>query len=420
MGPPKLTKFQKAGIALTVASLCVSRERRKKRYWVRKWLLLRKKISHMSIMYYLEPEDFSNFLRMGSDSFEELLRMVTPLIKKQDTVMRESITPKERLVVTLRVLATGQTYEDLKFSSIISPQILSKIIPETCWAIYRCLRHYIKMPATENEWRNTAEEFEKKWHFPHCVGAIDGKHIAIEKPSGSGSEFHNYKKFFSVVLLGVVNANYEFIYVNTGTNGSVSDGGVLKTTNLYTKLMSGELNLPPPSNLPGTTTSAPYVFVGDSAFAINRNIMKPYPFKGINHDQRIFNYRLSRARRVVENAFGILAARFRIFRRNISVDVENVDAIVLACCSLHNYLRKKRSRYVHNKFIDRESISKTLFSRGAWRQETPALVSLEKCNERQRNVEGNNVRNTFAHFFNHEGSVSFQNEMINVIPLDTN
>lgn len=67
--------------------------------------------------------------------------------------------------------------------------------------------------------------------------------------------------------------------------------------------------------------------------------MKPFTFKNINRMQRIFNYRLSRARRVVENAFGILSSRFRVLRRPLHLDLENVDAVVLACCALHNFLR---------------------------------------------------------------------------------
>ena len=79
------------------------------------------------------------------------------------------------------------------------------------------------MPRDETEWKETAEEFKTKWNFSNRAGAFDGKHIAIEKPLGSGSVYHNYKGFFSIVLFAVVNANYEFIYVHTCTNGSVGD-----------------------------------------------------------------------------------------------------------------------------------------------------------------------------------------------------
>lgn len=72
--------------------------------------------------------------------------MVTPMIKKEDTVMRNSISAHERLSVTLRFLATGRSYEDLKFSAIISPQALGKNIPETCEALYKVLRRdYFKV-----------------------------------------------------------------------------------------------------------------------------------------------------------------------------------------------------------------------------------------------------------------------------------
>jgi len=73
-----------------------------------------------------EPLDFKNYLRMvmDEDTYRNLLSMIAPLIPKQDTVMRKSISPHERLAVTLRFLATGRTYEDLKYTSVISSQAL--------------------------------------------------------------------------------------------------------------------------------------------------------------------------------------------------------------------------------------------------------------------------------------------------------
>lgn len=196
----------------------------------------------------------------------------------------------------------------------------------------------MQLPENETEWKETANQFEEKWNFSHCIGACDGKHVAIQKPHGSGSLFYNYKGFFSTVLFAVVNANYEFLYVNTGTNGSVADSSILNSTNFYQKMVNGDLNLPSPSALPGTNTIVPYVFLGDSAFALNKNLMKPFPFKNISYEKRIFNYRLSRARRVVENAFGITASRFRVLRRPLDLDLKTIDIIVMACCALHNYL----------------------------------------------------------------------------------
>ncbi|XP_031328647.1 putative nuclease HARBI1 [Photinus pyralis] len=411
------SKRQKIGIALALVTLDSDEKKKRRKYWTKQWLLKRSQFSHTILMKELEAEDFKNFLRMDSNCFEELLNMVGPLIAKQDTLMRSSVSATQRLIVTLRYLATGRSYEDLKFSAVISPQLLSSIIPETCWAIYNCLKHYIKMPTTEEEWKRVANQFETKWNFSHCLGAMDGKHIAIRKPPHSGSAYYNYKSFFSVVLFAVVNANYEFMYVHTGTNGSISDGGVIQNTNFFKMLTRGYLNLPPSSPLPDSNSSGPYVFLGDSAFAISRHILKPYPFKNIDHEKRIFNYRLSRARRVSENAFGIMVSRFRVLLQTIATNVDNVDPIVLACCALHNYLRNKSSSYITQTFVDKENTENLTFDLGAWRDIGTNLVPLAQISDRQRNEEGKYVRNVFKEYFNAEGSVSFQENMLRVVPL---
>lgn len=80
----------------------------------------------------ITPKDFNNYLRMNENTYLHLLSLVTPLIEKQNTVMRNALSPHERLTLTLRFLATGRTYECLKYSTNISPQSLSTIIPETC------------------------------------------------------------------------------------------------------------------------------------------------------------------------------------------------------------------------------------------------------------------------------------------------
>ncbi|KAL4705475.1 hypothetical protein ACJJTC_017335 [Scirpophaga incertulas] len=411
-----LSKYQKIGIVLA-ATAGIVKKRKKRKCWIKQYLLLRDKLCNMNILSVLEPEDFRNYLRMDSAQFDHLLHLVTPYIQKQDTLFRDSVSAEQRLVVTLRFLATGNAYHDLKYSSLISEPLLSQIIPETCWAIYRCLNNYIKMPETETEWEETAADFERLWNFSHCIGACDGKHVAIERPPESGSLFYNYKGFFSVVLFAVVNANYEFLYVQTGTNGSLHDGAILNSTNFYKKMVTNALSLPQPSPLPGTDTIVPYVFLGDSAFSLNRHFMKPFPMKNISKEKRIFNYRLSRARRVVENAFGILASRFRVLRRTLNQKLENVDAIILACCALHNYLKKFAPKYITHKFVDRENTTKATFRKGDWRTITDGLTPLQHLSDNQRNTEGNEVRDKFMKYFNAEGRVSFQDKMVNVVSI---
>ncbi|KAE9523848.1 hypothetical protein AGLY_015736, partial [Aphis glycines] len=396
-----VTKRQKIGIALTALSLTFEDVKKKRRMWAKKWLIERKKFSHITLLNELDGDDFRNYLRMDYDCFNELLNLVSPLISKQNTHMRDAVSAEERLVATLRYLATGRDYADLKFSTAISPQLLSKIIPETCNAIFKVLRTFIKIPTTENEWMETAKQFENKWQFNNCIGAMDGKHVLINKPQETGSLYYNYKGTFSVVLFAVVTSNYEFMYVHTGINGSVSDGGVLKHTEFYKKLTSGELMLPQPTLLPNTNIYAPHVFLGDSA-------------RIVTHDKRIFNYRLSRARRVVENVFGILSSRFQIFKKPILVDVKNIDILVLACCSLHNFLRKKSNNYKTNDCVDTENLENGTFKEGDWRREE-TFLNVNQNNQRYTTEEGKMIRNIFKDYFNGIGSVHFQETMINAL-----
>ncbi|CAG2233049.1 unnamed protein product [Mytilus edulis] len=197
-----------------------------------------------------------------------------------------------------------------------------------------------KVPSSSHEWLTIAKDFNEKWNFPNCLGAVDGKHVVIQAPNNSGSYFYNYKNTHSVVLMAAVDASYRFIYVDVGTNGRTSDGGTFQNCSLNQALECNDLNIPEPTPLPSRNKPTPYVFVADEAFPLKENIMRPYPQRGgLDDSRRIFNYRLSRARRIVENAFGILCNRFRVMRAPILLSPEKVTHVVMACCALHNYLR---------------------------------------------------------------------------------
>lgn len=144
--------------------------------------------------------------------------------------------------------------------------------------------------------------------------------------------------------MAVVDANYKFIYADVGCQGRISDGGVFRNTSFYQAMESNSFNLPQEAPLPITNSSAPYVFVADDAFPLMKNIMKPYAGswqKGTK--ERSFNYRLSRARRVVENSFGILSSIFRVLRKPMLLNPEKATLVVLACLYLHNFLRSGKS-----------------------------------------------------------------------------
>ncbi|XP_065651227.1 uncharacterized protein LOC136079419 [Hydra vulgaris] len=138
------------------------------------------------------------------------------------------------------------------------------------------------------------------------------------------SSFYNYKKTHSIVLLAVCNAKYQFSLLDIGNSGRQSDGSVYTNSRLGYAIENNRLGIPQAYKVRDTETILPYVFVGDNAFGLKPHMMKPYPSSNLSYKQRTFNYRLSRARRTVEYAFGIAASRFRIFRRPIIVSTKKL------------------------------------------------------------------------------------------------
>nr|CAI5840206.1 unnamed protein product [Callosobruchus analis] len=412
--------YENANLRLSVkysqyenTKLRLNKKKKRKNIWVKEWLQKRSILSHIQLIKELRnssENDLKNYLRMNEECFQLLLSSIKPHITKKDTVMRESISAEERLLVTLRYLATGRSMEDLKFSAIISPQALGNIIPETCKYIYLVLKdEYLKFPKDVHERQEVARDFLNRWNFPNCGGAIDGKHIRIVKPKNSGSYYFNYKEYCSIVLLAVVNANYEFVYINVGCNGRVSDGGVFDCTDFHDKLMTKTLNLP---SVQDTTENLNFVFVADDAFALSENILKPYPQKQLSPEQRIFNYRLSRARRVVENAFGILANRFRVFHTEINMDPNKIDFVVLAAGVLHNFLRKHaRSSYTPANSFDQEILDTGEIVHGEWRQ-GQYLDGLQFGRGKNATENAKANREKYKNYFMTTGKVSWQNNFL--------
>lgn len=213
----------------------------------------------------------------------------------------------------------------------------------------------------------------------------------------------------SIVLMGIADAKYKFTYIDVGANGRISDGGVFNRTSFFRSLNDDKLHLPAPHPLPGRNEPVPYFLVADDAFALNNNLMKPYTHRNLNGLERIFNYRLSRARRIVENAFGILASRFRVFGKPINLHPEKARKITLACCALHNYLIMRSNVYFNPTLVDRYDEQGNVVD-GDWRRNIHTENSFYPLEAHRTFIgnKGNQIREELSQYFVHEGELSFQ------------
>lgn len=335
---------------------------------------------------------------------------------KKNTKWRDAISANDRLALTLRFLASGETFRSLAFSFRMGRSTVGKIVKETCVIIWEELSSkFVQFLTKQEEWKQIAADFEEKWQFPHCLGAIDGKHVIIECPYNSGSLNYNYKGSFSKVLLAACDANYSFIFVDIGSYGSESDGGILSRSRFGQGLGQGLFNLPYPEHLYCDNEAIPYFFVRDEAFPLTTYMMRPYPrkSKNLNYEEKIFNYRLSRARRTIENAFGILSNRWRIYKRPIKLKEENIDHVIKATICLHNYLMEKsKNHYCPVGLIDTEDWQGRMLL-GNWRSENNGFIPLQRVGTNFYSQQAKEIRKKLTNYFINSGNVSWQHSIVN-------
>ncbi|XP_058122821.1 uncharacterized protein LOC131293771 [Anopheles ziemanni] len=175
---------------------------------------------------------------------------------------------------------------------------VSKIIYETCDAIWDTLHEGFMPFPTTAALKQVSQMFYERFGFPNCVGAIDGKHIRIKCPNNSGSNFFNYKKFFSIHLQAVADADRRFIFVDVGDYGRRS-----------------------------TDEELPFVLIGDQGYPLKKYLLRPYAGNNLDPQKEFFNEKLSSSRNVVECAFGLLVAKWRCLKTEIQLDPDNVDKV---------------------------------------------------------------------------------------------
>lgn len=200
------------------------------------------------------------------------------------------------------------------------------------------MTEYMPQPTTE-QLVKVANHYYRRWGFPNCIGSVDGKHCQVKCPPKTGSTYFNYLKFFSIVLQGVADADKKFLAIDVGGYGRQHDATTFKSSRLYSRLSRNEFNAPAHMKIPHTDIRLPTFLIGDAAYPLSTFLMRPYAGRNLPAMQETFNERLSRARKCIECAFGILVRKFGIFGKSIETKESTACLIIKCACILHNFIR---------------------------------------------------------------------------------
>ncbi|XP_037942388.1 uncharacterized protein LOC119675272 [Teleopsis dalmanni] len=291
---------------------------------------------------------FKKNFRMTMDTFKELCDFVKSM-KKQNSNFRRPISLEKRVAIAVYALGLSAEYRTVGNLFGVSRSSVCIILKEFCTEVWKIMQpiYLNQYPLNEATIRDCINGFNILG-LPQCISAIDGCHIEVRPRKSEAIDYYNYKGWYSVVFMAAVDYRCRFMYINVGYPGRCNDSQIFKKSKLkqhHMKPMMKEFCV----EINGVCM--PPLLLGNSAFCFSI-LMKPYPFSEFaSPTEKHFNYVFSKCRRVVENAFGHLKARFRRrFRIGKGLDnhIDNVNLIIKSACVLHNFLNERSDKINRN------------------------------------------------------------------------
>ncbi|XP_062557829.1 putative nuclease HARBI1 [Armigeres subalbatus] len=286
---------------------------------------------------------FKNTFRVDRKTMAYLVTKLYYL-RKEDTCWRWAISLEKRIAIAMYALGSSAEYRTVASLFGVGRTTVGELVLEFCDAVIHSMQDetFTSYPPTTAKIEEITSGFLKHG-FPQCYGAVDGCHIEVSVPKNEAVDYYNFKGWHSVVLFAAVDYRYRFTYINVGVPGRSNDSTIFENSALKSVHDSHMLFRQHSRIIDGL--EVPILLIGDSAFKLSPTLMKPFPFIiNQSEDERLFNYILSRSRRVVENAFGHLKARFRKIGRGLEVDICNANRIIKTSCILHNLCNDRNDK----------------------------------------------------------------------------
>lgn len=258
----------------------------------------------------------------------------------------------------------------------------SRIIRSVTIKLAALRSRYINFPETAAERRKVVQEFYDIAKFPRCIGAIDCTHIRIRSPGGDNAElYRNRKKFFSINVQTVVDANMRIQSIVARWPGSAHDATILRNSRVNSRFRNGDFE--------------PYTLVGDAGYAVSDYLLTPLP-DPTNEAEALYNESQIHTRNPVERSYGIWKRRFPILSVGINIKVTTAISVILATAVLHNIACFFGEKVPRVSAAEEAAIELTLFSAIPLPPDNAANNEVEQ----RRLTPAQNKRNRLIQYFN--------------------
>lgn len=296
------------------------------------------RIDIATVLQKTQPALWTGYIRMNRDAFFRLASMLRgdPLFRH--TCGRKQATVEAQFFIAIWRLARGASVPSTQFTFAISAASVCYYTLRVCEALMRIAQLVVKTPQTHAELSAAAKDFEEVYpEFPGCIGILDGTHIPIIAPREWPTEYWCFKKFYSLNSLCAVDGRLRFIFFRSGYPGVRQDTHNYEDSELYTSLR-------------GPMASAHVYLLGDTGFPCTTTLITGYKNGqqggGSAERRDLFNSNVAKVRGLVERAFGILKAQWRILTSTLrTASVDAAVAIINGCLVLHNWCRNNQPGY---------------------------------------------------------------------------
>ncbi len=290
-------------------------------------------------------------------------------------------------------MATGCDLTDIHDSFQVGLNTTSKVAAEVNDAIIAVFEpEVLQPPSTFKEWWGVTQCFKRWWNLPHCLGTLDSKLCKlINASSHSDSSCYNYKKFFSIIPLPLVNANYEFLWIDVGANSACLDAQIY---NGYSLCKAISLRPSRGQDRSDWQTAIKIYEVLTSSWLMmllhwslrcwKLWLLKPYAKLAgsalrLTYRQKVLNYCLLRGWRIIANTFGILAQWWRVLKKGIQLYPHKAWELILTCIILQN-LMKKHFQDLQNINLNGSEDDQHSYQQGLWWQDPDDFFNLNVGN----------------------------------------